>query len=60
MAFAATVEVVTSREFKVQGAIGPCKSLNKKGENVSEVAVGQGNTNAWSLGGVFPTTTIAV
>jgi len=60
MGFAATLEVVTSREFKVQGAIGPCLSLNKGGDHVSETVIGQGNTNAWSMGGIFPTSTIAV
>uniref|UniRef100_A0A7N8WQJ0 Protein transport protein SEC23 n=1 Tax=Mastacembelus armatus TaxID=205130 RepID=A0A7N8WQJ0_9TELE len=36
MAFAATLEVKTSREIKVSGAIGPCVSLNAKGPCVSE------------------------
>jgi len=60
MAFGATLEVLTSREFKVSGAIGPVTSLGKKGPNVSDLEVGRGGTNAWSLGGVDPSTTIAV
>ncbi len=60
MAFGATMEVMTSREFKVSGAIGPCASLNKAGSNVSETVVGVGGTNAWSLGGIDSNTTIAV
>uniref|UniRef100_A0A7S2I581 Protein transport protein SEC23 n=1 Tax=Helicotheca tamesis TaxID=374047 RepID=A0A7S2I581_9STRA len=60
MAFAASLEVLTSREFKVSGAIGPVSSLNKKGPNVSDIEIGKGGTSAWSLGGIDPTTTVAV
>ena len=60
MAFGATLEVLTSREFKISGAIGPVVSLGKKGTNVSDLEVGRGGTNAWSLGGIDPSTTIAV
>mmetsp|Transcript_28551 Transcript_28551/g.57706 ORF Transcript_28551/g.57706 Transcript_28551/m.57706 type:complete len:836 (-) Transcript_28551:80-2587(-) len=60
MAFGATLEVLTSREFKVSGAIGPVTSLGKKGPNVSDLEVGRGGTNAWSLGGIDPGTTVAI
>lgn len=60
MAFGATLEVLTSREFKISGAIGPVVSLGKKGTNVSDLEVGRGGTNAWSLGGIDPSTTIAI
>lgn len=60
MAFGASLEVLTSREFKVSGAIGPVTSLNKAGPNVSELEIGKGGTNAWGLGGVDPNTTIAI
>lgn len=60
MAFSCSMEVLTSRECKVSGAIGPVTSLNKKSGNVSEVEVGTGGTNAWGLGAVDPGTTIAV
>ena len=60
MGFGATLEVLTSREFKVSGAIGPVTSLGKKSPNVSDLEVGRGGTNAWSLGGIDPGTTIAV
>ncbi|CAF89625.1 unnamed protein product [Tetraodon nigroviridis] len=36
MAFGAALEVKTSREIKVSGAIGPCVSLGAKGPSVSE------------------------
>uniref|UniRef100_H3G930 Protein transport protein SEC23 n=2 Tax=Phytophthora ramorum TaxID=164328 RepID=H3G930_PHYRM len=63
MAFAASVEVLTSREFKVAGAIGPCAPLKRQGaapKNVSEVEIGVGGTNAWSMGGIDPNTTLAI
>lgn len=60
MAFGATLEILTSREFKVSGAIGPVSSLNRKGPNVSDLETGKGGTNAWSLGGIDASTTIAV
>lgn len=60
MGFAATVDVTTSREFKIAGAIGPCSSMNKKGMNVAEKEIGQGGTSAWSLGGIDPSTTLAL
>jgi protein transport protein SEC23 len=59
MAFGCSIECLTSREFKVSGAIGPVTSLNKSSPNVSELEVGRGGTNLWALGGVDPNTTIA-
>jgi len=59
MGFSATVEVMTSREYKISGAIGPCSSLRKVSSNVSDIVVGTGGTNLWSLGGVNPNTTLA-
>eukprot|EP00979_Chaetoceros_neogracilis_P016485 scaffold8198_cov287-Chaetoceros_neogracile.AAC.8 len=60
MAFGASMEILTSRECKIQGAIGPVTSLNKNGGNVSEVVIGKGGTNAWGMGGIDPATTVAV
>lgn len=60
MAFGCSLEVLTSREFKVSGAIGPVTSLCKSGPNVSELEIGKGGTTAWGLGGVDPNTTIAI
>ena len=59
MAFGASLEVFTSREFKVAGTIGPVTPPNKHGLNVSELEVGRGGTSAWGLGGLDPSTTIA-
>jgi len=60
MGFAASVEVKTSREFKVAGAIGPCSSLKKGGPAVSETEIGIGGTSAWGMGGVDPSSTLAI
>lgn len=63
MAFAASVEVLTSREFKVAGAIGHCAATKRQGaapKNISETEIGIGGTNIWSMGGIDPNTTIAI
>ena len=60
MAFGCTLDVLTSREFKISGAIGPVTSLGKHGPNVSELEIGKGGTSAWTLGGVDPNTTVAI
>ena len=60
MGFAATVEVKTSREFKIAGAIGACSPLKKPGPSVSESEIGVGGTSAWSMGGVDPSSTLAI
>uniref|UniRef100_A0A8P4GF39 Protein transport protein SEC23 n=1 Tax=Dicentrarchus labrax TaxID=13489 RepID=A0A8P4GF39_DICLA len=60
MAFAATLEVKTSREIKVSGAIGPCVSLSAKGPCVSENEIGTGGTCQWKICGLDPTTTLAL
>lgn len=58
--FAATLEVLTSREFKVCGAIGPCSSLKRKSPSVAETEIGEGGSYAWSMGGITQGTTIAL
>lgn len=49
MAFNGVLEVKTSRELKVMGAIGPCVSLNTKGPCVSETDIGLGGTCQWKF-----------
>ena len=60
MAFAGTLEIKTSKEIKVSGAIGPCVSLSAKGPCVSEVEIGTGGTCQWKICGLDPTTTLAL
>lgn len=49
MAFSGVVEVKTTRELKVSGAIGACVSLGHKNQNVSETETGIGGTNSWKV-----------
>uniref|UniRef100_A0A3B1J7A1 Protein transport protein SEC23 n=1 Tax=Astyanax mexicanus TaxID=7994 RepID=A0A3B1J7A1_ASTMX len=60
MAFAGTLEIKTSREIKISGAIGPCTSLNAKGPCVSENEIGTGGTCQWKICGLDPNTTLAI
>ncbi|URE39768.1 Sec23/Sec24 beta-sandwich domain [Musa troglodytarum] len=49
LAFNGVFEVNCSKDLKVQGIIGPCASLDKKGPLCAETIVGQGNTSAWKI-----------
>ncbi|XP_069807474.1 protein transport protein Sec23A [Dendropsophus ebraccatus] len=60
MGFGGTLEIKTSREIKISGAIGPCVSLNAKGPCVSENEIGTGGTCQWKICGLNPNTTLAV
>jgi len=60
MAFNAELEVITSREFKVAGAIGCCASLNKKSSSVAETEIGIGGTCAWKLCALTPNTSVSL
>jgi hypothetical protein len=44
---------------KVCGAIGPLASLGRPSPHVSELQVGIGNTAAWKLNVLDPTTSVA-
>mmetsp|Transcript_23676 Transcript_23676/g.51683 ORF Transcript_23676/g.51683 Transcript_23676/m.51683 type:complete len:755 (-) Transcript_23676:203-2467(-) len=55
-----TFEVITSRDVKVNGVIGPCAPLDKKSPAVSEVQVGLGGTSAWRMCGLDAATTMCV
>lgn len=60
MAFGATLEVKTSRELKVSGAIGPSVSLGVKGQSVSDTEIGLGGTCQWKMCGLYPTTSLGI
>jgi protein transport protein SEC23 len=60
MAFNATVEVKTSRELKVCGAIGPCVSLGVKSGCVAETEMGVGGTCQWKFCAIDPSTTVGM
>ncbi|KAL2892650.1 Protein transport protein SEC23 [Bienertia sinuspersici] len=53
-------EVSCSKDMKVQGILGPCASLEKKGLLCSDTVVGQGNTSAWKLCGLDKTTSLCI
>lgn len=60
MGFQASLEILTSREFKIAGVIGPVASLNKDSPSVShEMEVGIGETCAWRMCALDTETTIA-
>lgn len=59
MVFDATIEIVTTKDVKVCGALGPCISLQRKNESVSDKVIGEGGTYIWKLGTITSKTCIA-
>lgn len=49
LCFNGTLEIYCSKDIKIQGVLGPCTSLEKKGVAVADIVIGQGNTTAWKL-----------
>ncbi|KAL5781964.1 hypothetical protein ACOSP7_006993 [Xanthoceras sorbifolium] len=60
LCFNGTLEINCSKDIKIQGVIGPCTSLEKKGPNVADTVVGEGNTTAWKLCGLDKSTCLTV
>jgi protein transport protein SEC23 len=60
MSFNAELEVLTTREFKVNGCIGTVSSKKNKTSYVGDKEIGVGNTSSWSIGGIDPSTTVAL
>ncbi|MBA0556139.1 hypothetical protein Golob_026266 [Gossypium lobatum] len=58
--FSGMLEISCSKEIKVQGIIGPCTSLEKKGPNVSDTIIGEGNTTTWKMCGLDKSTCLTV
>ncbi|XP_040999670.1 protein transport protein SEC23 [Juglans microcarpa x Juglans regia] len=50
MYFDATIEIVTTKDVKICGALGPCVSLRRKNNLVSNNEIGEGGTYIWKLG----------
>ena len=48
--FDATIEIVTTKDVKICGALGPCISLRRKNNLVSNNEIGEGGTYMWKLG----------
>ncbi|KAJ7979943.1 Protein transport protein SEC23 [Quillaja saponaria] len=59
MYFDATLEIVTTKDVKICGALGPCKSLRKKNGLVSDTEIGEGATYMWKLSTLTDKTCIA-
>ena len=59
MGFGASIEVISSREVKISGAIGPCASMEKKSPQVAEKEIGVGGTTQWYMGGIDPSATMS-
>lgn len=53
-------EISCSKDLKIEGILGPCASLDKKGLLCSETIIGQGNTTAWKMCGLDKSTTLCL
>ncbi|CAL5382503.1 unnamed protein product [Camellia sinensis] len=53
-------EVNCSKDIRVQGIIGPCASLERKGPLCSETVIGHGNTTAWKMCGLDKATSLCL
>ncbi|KAG0464136.1 hypothetical protein HPP92_020205 [Vanilla planifolia] len=60
LSFNGTLEINCSKDIKIQGIIGPCTSLEKKGALCSDTVTGQGNTTAWKICGLDRSTCLTV
>lgn len=49
MYFDATIELVTTKDVKICGALGPCVSLRRTNSSVSDNEIGEGGTYVWKL-----------
>ncbi|CAF1987783.1 hypothetical protein Bca4012_077759 [Brassica carinata] len=47
MCFDVTLEVVTTKDIKICGALGPVVSLRRKNDIVSDTEIGEGGTYTW-------------
>ncbi|CAN6582018.1 unnamed protein product [Malus baccata var. baccata] len=59
MYFDATIEIVTTKDIKICGALGPCVSLREVNDLVSSSEIGEGGTYMWKLGTITNKTCIA-
>ncbi|XVE90922.1 hypothetical protein DITRI_Ditri20bG0114800 [Diplodiscus trichospermus] len=53
-------EINCSKDIKVQGILGPCASLEKKGPLCSDTIIGQGSTSAWKMCGLDQATSLCL
>lgn len=60
LCFNGSLEINCSKDIKIQGIIGPCTSLDKKGPAVADTVIGQGNTTAWKMCSIDKNTCVTV
>ncbi|KAJ6844714.1 protein transport protein SEC23 [Iris pallida] len=60
LSFNGTLEIICSKDIKIQGIIGPCTSLEKKGASCADTVIGQGNTTSWKMCGLDRSTSLTV
>ncbi|XP_078447153.1 protein transport protein SEC23 E-like [Wolffia australiana] len=60
LSFNGTLDINCSKDIKIQGIIGSCASLEKKGAASADTVVGQGNTTSWKLCGLDKSTCLTV
>ncbi|EXB73685.1 Protein transport protein SEC23 [Morus notabilis] len=60
LCFNGTLEINCSKDIKIQGIIGPCTSLEKKGPAAADTVVGEGNTAEWKMCGLDKSTSLTV
>lgn len=60
LSFNGTFEINCSKDVKIQGIIGPCSSLEKKGPSCADIVIGQGNTTSWKMCGLDKNTSLTV
>ncbi|RWR74634.1 zinc finger protein [Cinnamomum micranthum f. kanehirae] len=60
LSFNGTLDIFCSKDIKIQGIIGPCTSLEKKGPSCADTVIGQGNTTSWKMCGLDKSTCLTV
>lgn len=60
MGFNATLDLLMSRELKVNGMIGPAISVQRKTSYVADTEIGVGGSSAWKFCSITPKTTTAL
>ncbi|KAL3721974.1 hypothetical protein ACJRO7_034336 [Eucalyptus globulus] len=60
LCFNGTLEINCSKDIKIEGILGPCTSLEKKGPAVADTVTGEGGTTAWKMCGLDKSTCLTV
>lgn len=59
MGFNASMDILTTKELKINGLIGHAVSLNKKSASVADTEIGIGQTCSWKMCSITPAHTYA-